>query len=52
MKSSQHTAEQVVFALRQTESVTPTPEVCRKMGIREQTFYRRKKKFTGMSVER
>ncbi len=50
MKSSRYTAEQVAFAMRQTESGTPVPEVCRKMGISEQTFYRWKKKFAGMGV--
>jgi putative transposase len=50
MKSSRYTAEQVAFAMRQAESGTPVPEVCRKMGISEQTFYRWKKKFAGMGV--
>ena len=50
MKSSRYTAEQVAFAMRQAESGTPVPEVCRKMGISEQTFYRWKKKFVGMGV--
>jgi len=36
--------------MRQAESGTPVPEVCRKMGIAEQTFYRWKKKFAGMGV--
>ena len=50
MKSSRYSAEQVAFAMRQAESGTPVPEVCRKMGIAEQTFYRWKKKFAGMGV--
>ncbi len=50
MKSSRYTAEQVAFAMRQAESGTSVPEICRKMGIAEQTFYRWKKKFTGMGV--
>jgi putative transposase len=50
MKKSRYSAEQVAFALRQAESGTPVPEVCRKMGISEQTFYRWKKKYTGMGV--
>jgi putative transposase len=44
MKKSQYTSEQIVFTLRQAESGTPIVEVCRKMGIVEQTFYRWKKK--------
>jgi len=50
MKSSRYTAEQIASATRQAESGTPVPEVCRKMGIAEQTFYRWKKKFAGMGV--
>jgi len=50
MKSSRYTAEQIAFAMRRAESGTLVPEVCRKMGISEQTFYRWKKKFAGMGV--
>jgi len=50
MKRSRYSAEQVAFALRQAESGTPVPEVCRKMGIAEQTYYRWKKRFAGMGV--
>jgi putative transposase len=50
MKSSRYTAEQVAFAMRQAESGTSVPEICRKMGIAEQTFYRWKKKFAGMGI--
>jgi len=50
MKSSRYSAEQVAFAMRQAESGTPVPEVCRKMGIAEQTFYRWRKKYAGMGI--
>ena len=50
MKKSQFTPEQIAFALRQAESGTPVLEVCRKMGISEQTLYRRKKRYAGMGV--
>ena len=50
MKKSKYSAEQVTFALRQAESGTTVPEVCRKMEISEQTFYRWKKKYIGMGV--
>jgi len=50
MKSSRYTAEQIAFAMRQAESGTAVTEVCRKMGISEQTFYRWKKKFAGIGV--
>ena len=38
MKRFRYTAEQVAFALRQAESGSQVAEVCRKMGISEQTF--------------
>ena len=44
------TNEQVVFALRQAEGRTPVAEVCRKMGVTEQSFCRWKRKFGGMGV--
>ena len=50
MKRSHFTAEQITFTLRQAESGTLVPEICRKMGIVEQTFYRWKKKYIGMGV--
>ncbi len=50
MKKSKFSDEQVAYALRLVESGTPVLEVCRKLGITEQTFYRWKKKFAGMGV--
>ncbi len=50
MKKSRYSAEQVAFALRQAESGTPVPDVCRKIGIAEQTFYRWKRRFAGMGI--
>jgi putative transposase len=50
MRKSTFTEEQIAYALRQAESGTPILEVCRKLGISEQTFYRWKKQFAGMGV--
>lgn len=44
------TNEQITYALRQAESGSTVAEVCRKMGITEQTFYRWKRKFAGMGI--
>ena len=48
MKQSNYTEEQIAFALKQAELGTPISEVCRKLGIAEQTFYRWKSKYGGM----
>ncbi len=50
MKRKRFTEEQIAYALRQAESGTPVAEVCRKLGVSEQTFYRWKKKYGGMGV--
>jgi putative transposase len=50
MKKSKFTEEQIAFALRQAEGGTRVAEVCRKMGISEQTFFRWKKKYGGLGV--
>ena len=44
------TEEQIAFALRQAEGGTPVTEVCRKMGVSEQSFYRWKRKYDGTGV--
>ncbi len=50
MKKSRYTEEQIAFALKQAELGTTVPEVCRKMGISEATFYNWKKKYGGLGV--
>jgi putative transposase len=39
MKKSRFTEEQIVFALKQAELGKTVPEVCRKLGISDATFY-------------
>ena len=50
MRKSKFTEEQIAFALRQAEHGTKVEEVCRKLGVTEQTFYRWKKKYGGLGV--
>ena len=50
MRKSRFTEQQISYALKQAETGTPVAEVIRKMGITEQTFYRRKKQYGGMGV--
>ena len=50
MRKSKFTDEQIAYALHQAEAGAPPSEVCRKLGISEQTFYRWKKKYGGVGV--
>ncbi len=50
MKRKRFTEEQIAFTLRQVEGGVPVKEVCRKLQVSEQTFYRWKKKFGGLGV--
>ena len=50
MKRSKFTEEQIIGAIKQHEAGTKTQDICRKLGISEQTFYKWKSKFGGMDV--
>ena len=50
MRKSKFTDEQIAYALHQAEVGTAPSEICRKLGISEQTFYRWKKKYGGLGV--
>jgi len=50
MKRKRYTEEQIAYALRQAEGGTPVAELCRKLGVSEQSFYRWKRKYAGMGV--
>ena len=50
MKRKRYSGEQIVYALRQVESGSAAVEICRKLGVSEQTFYRWKKKYSGVGV--
>ena len=50
MKRRRVTEGQIVHALRQAEAGTPAVEVCRKLGVSEQTFSRRKRQFAGLGI--
>ena len=42
--------EKIVFALRQVESGKKVADVCREMGVSQQTFYAWKKRYGGVGV--
>ena len=49
MKKSRFTEEQIISILRVQEAGSATAEVCRRHGISEQTFYRWKARYGGMT---
>jgi len=50
MKRKRFSVEQIAYAITQSESGTMVTEICRRMGVSEPTFYRWKKKYSGMGV--
>ena len=50
MKRKRFTEEQIIAALKEAEAGLPTPEVCRKYGISDATFYNWRRKYGGMEV--
>jgi putative transposase len=50
MKGQRHSEEQILYALRQAEGGEKATEICRKMGISEQTFYTWKRKYAGVGI--
>jgi len=50
MRQSRFNEEQIVSILNQAENGITTADLTRKLGISEATFYRWKKKYSGMGV--
>ena len=50
MKRKRYTEEQIVYAVKQAEAGVPIEELVRKYGISVQTFYRWKKKYSGLAA--
>ena len=51
MKKKRFSAEQIVAILKQAELGIPIAELIRQVGVSEQTFYRWKKKYSGLEVD-
>jgi putative transposase len=50
MKKKHFTEEQITYALRQADSGTPVPDVCRQMGCSEASFYIWKKRYANLGI--
>ena len=50
MRRSRSTPEQIIRTLRQVEAGQPVKDMCRQVGISEQTFYRWKKQYGDLGV--
>ena len=50
IKRKRYADEQIAYVLRQAEPGTPVTEICRKMGVSQQTFCTWRRKFAGMGV--
>ena len=55
MAKKRHSAEQIISKLREAEVLlakgTKMPQVCRKIGITEQTYYRWRKEYGGVRTD-
>ncbi len=50
MKTSRFSDAQIITVLKQAESGSPAPELCREHGISSATFYKWRSKFGGMDA--
>lgn len=50
MPKKRFTEEQIVAALRQADAGMKVVDICRKMGVSEQSFYRWKSKYASLGV--
>ncbi len=55
MKQNRHTVDQIIPKLRRADVLlgkgTKVPEVCKQLGVTQQTYYRWRQKYGGMQPE-
>ena len=50
MKQKRFTEEQIIKALKEVDGGAEVRDVCRRLGVSEQSFYRWRRKFGGLEV--
>jgi putative transposase len=50
MPRKRSSEEQIIYALRQVEAGVKIGDVCRQLGVSEQTYYRWKSQYAGLGV--
>ena len=50
MKARQYTEEQIIAVLKEGEAGAKVPDLCRKYGMSDATYYNWKAKYAGMTV--
>jgi putative transposase len=50
MKRKRFTEEQIIAALKEVDGGAETRDVCRRLGVTEQSFYRWRRKYGGLEV--
>lgn len=50
MKRKRFTEEQIAYALREADSGKTVGEVCREVGVSQNTFYTWRRKYAGMGI--
>lgn len=51
MKRKQFSEEQIIKALKRVDAGEKAKDVCRELGVHEQTYYTWKRKYSGMEVD-
>ncbi|MFO7625710.1 MAG: transposase [Candidatus Fermentibacteraceae bacterium] len=50
MSRKNFSEEQIIYALKMAENGKPVRDVCRELGVSEQSFYTWKRKYGGMGI--